>query len=176
MSDTTEVIQSTIDKVLERVDLLAAKLGIAAKEIWRFSVTAKVVEAKRDLAKSAALMIIPIIFWGWSIHVLTMKIPHDIQTRIEMIAGDPKPCDQIGILNGKQVIMHEQCWPNVPKTVTEDKGVSNIGWLFVFSGILAGLGGLGLAGESVSGAINAIASAKTAEYDAYQDLIYDWKD
>src|SRR5690242_2015041 len=126
MSDTTELVQSTIDKVLQRVDLLAAKLGIAAGEVWRFSVTAKAVEARADIAKYAALFLIPLVLWGWSIHILRMPVLHDYDTTMsyQITQGEPKPCDQIGKVNGKEVILHEQCWPQhqdqVP--VRTDKG------------------------------------------------------
>jgi hypothetical protein len=178
MSDTAGVIQSTIDKVLERVDQLAAKLGIAAKEIWRFSVSAKVVEAKRDLAKSAALILITFIAWGWAGHVACMKIPHDIQQESDHYAW--APCLQIPTTNGKgQIVGYAmQCGDAQPtqKTTTVDKGLSDNGWILIISGIVAFIFGLFIAVWSIEGVLNAWASLHTADYDAYQSLLDDWRD
>lgn len=180
MTEVSEVVESTIDKVLDRVDRIAAKLGIAAREVWRFAVTAKVVEAKRDVAKYGALILVSFLLWGWAARVAVMKLPHEIKSipYTYIVPGDRMPCDQVGVVNGKQVVLHEQCWQNkqVEKVRTEDQGVSNFGWMFLVSGIACALVGLGLAITSISGVIDGLAAAKTAEYDAYQDLIYDWKD
>lgn len=180
MSETTEVIESTVEKVIQRIDGLADKLGIAAKEIWRFSVAAKAVEARRDLAKSAALLVVPLVLWGWSLHVALSAIPHDVESEMYQTFEQSVtlPCDQVATVDGKQTVLHEQCWNNAPKekTRTTDKGISGVGWLLVASGFMGALVGLGIAGRAIAGVIDALAAAKKVEYDAYQDLISDWRD
>lgn len=177
MSD--ELIESTIGKVLERVDLVAAKLGIAAKEVWRFTVTAKLVGARRDLWKSALLALVSLPFWGWSLHVARMSIPHDIeQVASEYMAIDHVPCYKVDA-KGLECEVPGDCQNYVSKEGPEktvDKGTSNIGWAFVISGIILFFVGLLVLICAVSGLIDALADAKTAEYDAYQDLISDWRD
>lgn len=175
MNEATEMIQSTIDKVLERVDLVASKLGIAAKEVWRFSVAAKLVEARRDLWKSALLGLLLLPFWGWTTRVATMRIPHDMEGRSTM---GSLPC-QVTTTPSKDGNLGYwyMCGGAVSLSLPpEDKGVSQIGWLFVVSGVITAIAGLAVACLSVEGVINALADAHTAEYDAYQDLISDWQD
>jgi hypothetical protein len=58
----------------------------------------------------------------------------------------------------------------------EDEGLSDAAELLIASGILTALAGIFFACIAVAGLIDGFAATKTAEYDSYQDLIYDWKD
>ena len=71
MSETTELVQATIDKVVERVDKLAAKMGIAAAEVWRFTVTAKVIRAGMATFLSTAAAPVVIVDRRYSRYICT---------------------------------------------------------------------------------------------------------
>lgn len=175
MSEVAEVVESTIDKVLERVDLIASKLGIAAQEVWKFTVAAKLVEARRDLWKSGLLALMLLPFWGWTVHVATMRIPHEIESRSTM-GSLPCQVETTPSKDGKLNYWY-MCGGGASISLPpEDKGVSPLGWIFVVTGVMTAIAGLTVACMSVEGIVNALADAHTAEYDAYQDLISDWRD
>jgi len=187
MAETNEIVQSVIDKITTGAEKLAEKLGVAVAElgkvaakVWVFSVTAKMANAKAKMAKSAALLLLPVFLFGWSLHIVLMPIPHEVHIShdYEQKQSDPRPCDQVGTLNGKQTILHEQCWQtiNVPVEHKDIGDVSTSGWLLVASGFIALIAGLIFLAIAIEGLIDGYAATKTAEYDAYQDLIYDWKD
>jgi hypothetical protein len=185
MSDTTEVVQTTINKVLERVDLLASKLGIAATEVWKFTVINERVTARRDLWKSALLVLVMLPFWGWSLFVVTKPIPHEIVQNypagwaVGWSATSAVPCDSAGTIATKgttDVCRINSTDPHEETQKLEDKGISLNGWLLIVTAVATFLIGLGIVIESVGGVLNALAYAKTAEYEAYKNLISDWKD
>ena len=183
MSDTTEVVQTTINKVLERIDLLASKLGIAATEVWKFTVINERVTARRDLWKSALLVLVMLPFWGWSLFVVTKPIPHEIVQNypagpsVGWSATSAVPCDSAITAKGTTGVC--RIYSTDPPEETqklEDKGISPNGWLLIVTAVATFLLGLGIVIESVGGVLNALAYAKTAEYEAYKNLISDWKD
>jgi len=188
MSDTHELIDSTIEKVLTRVDTLAEKLGIAAKEVWRFTVTAKMVEAKRDLYSAIAYMSLPLILWTWAAHVVMHSIPHDqeqvmvhksVYTPIIPATPDKSgyatvTCSSNGPCVSSGSGLYQQTQEDTPEMI--DKGLGFAGWLLILSAVICACLGLAFAYDAVDELFGALASAKTAEYDAYQDLISDWKD
>lgn len=174
MSKTTV---TTVDKILGRLDVLAAKLGVAAKEIWRFSVSAKVVEAKSNLAKSFGLLLLAVIFTGWATRVAFMKIPHETRQEPTYAQTNWEPCTQtqdghVHTLGNCYMEMHEE----KPILTTVDDGISNYGYGLLISGGVAGILAFFFWTCSVEGIIDALADLHTTEYDAYQDIIYDWKD
>lgn len=180
MSETVEVVKGAVSELMTRLDALAAKLGIAAEYIWKFTVTAKVVEAKRDFAKSAASVLLAFVFWGWAIHVAFMAIPHDISSEpsYETIST-PTPCTQFwqdGIKGHAPKPLQGTCMQQTQKPAPDrkiDHGISNQGYAYVVSGILFTLLGVLAICLSVGGMIDALASVKTAEADAFDSLLYD---
>jgi hypothetical protein len=168
-----EMIQDGIRGLVSRLDVLAGKLGIAAEHIWTFTVTAMAVDARRDLAKSAALSFVPILLFGWSLHVGFSRIPHEQKDVSQQVAVEFRPCDQIGTVNGIQQVLHEQCGVNsiVQPARQVDGDISSTGWLLIGSGFLAAIIGVFILGIAVAGMIDAIANIKTVEYDAFHDLL-----
>lgn len=173
-------ITTTIDKVLERLDVLAEKLGIAAKEIWRFSVAAKVTEAKSNLAKAVLKVIFAILFTGWATHVAFTKIPHKThqETAFAQSAWHEELCPESG--NKKRaVIIWGNCFasdtPQKIGVTTVDDGLSDYGIGLAVSGLVAGIFAFFYWVVSIEEIIDALADLHTTEYDAYQDIIDDWK-
>lgn len=159
--DMTEVIPGTIDKVLTRIDKIADKLGIAAKEVWRFTLAAKAVEAKRRFAQAVPLLIMALVAGGWSLHIATMKLPHKIEHKL--IAPD------------NFFVWDKHTPPPLPTYVDDDKGLSEEGVGLIGSGVLTGLVGFMMFGSAISTMIDAVASLKTIEYDSYREIVTDWK-
>jgi hypothetical protein len=169
VGEATELVQSTIDKMLERVDALAQKLGLAATQIWGFTVKANIVNAKRDIATAAAFLIVPALLCGWSIHVLRMRLPHETHVSIAHTYA-MRPCPAGATCWGGNYQVEAET------PVTEDKGLETEGWLLAVSGLLTAIAAIITACCAVTALIEAISCIYTAEYDAYKDLIYDLKD
>jgi len=181
MSETGEIVKGTIAQIAERLDALAAKLGIAAENIWRFTVAAKVVEAKRDFAKFAAEILLVALLFGWAGHVARMKLPHDISTEVHTNQIQTSysckryfratPTAEIRILDATCLKADSITVP-----VPLDHGLSIAGWIYVATVIICAILGLISLIDAVQGMIYSIAAVKTAEYDAFQDLLSDLKD
>lgn len=164
MSDATEVVKDVVHQVIERVDALAVKLGIAGAQIWTFTVHAKVIEAKRDLWNAASGLLLVLLVWGWALHVATMKLPHISEKEYSSSQMTSFLDSQ-----GRQAC----CVLSQATPVEKDEGLSDAGQLLVGSGIVTALFGIFIACMSVSGIIDAIADSQKTEYSAFEDLMID---
>jgi hypothetical protein len=77
MGEMAEVVQGTIKELLERLDALAAKLGITAEYVWKFTVSARIAEAKRDLLVGFSYLLGPILTWLYAWAIWNSNLPHD---------------------------------------------------------------------------------------------------
>lgn len=180
-----DVAGTVLGGVLARLDLLAEKLGIAAGQLWKFAVKAKIVEAQRDMLKTAVLLLVPFVLWGWALHVSRMHLPHDFKMMyVETRRETPTPCP-----TGVQgYILKGGSWTTVapaggcvsvvtaPDEKKEDQGLSTTGWFYTASAIIATILGLIFLCGSLRDMIDAFARIHTAEYDAFQDLLSDLSD
>jgi hypothetical protein len=172
MTEIADVMQGTIDQMLTRIDSLAAKLGIAATQVWGFTVKAKLVDARRELIKSAALLALPIFLLCWTLHIATMHIPHERKTEMAY-KSEYRPCDQVAVVDGKQQVMHEQCQMQSQEPHEIEGDISSVGFILIASGVAALIAAFAFAASGIGGIIDALADSKTAEYDAFQDLLSD---
>lgn len=62
-------VTKTIKDIVDRLGTIAQKLGIAAGEVWAFSVKAKVVNAKRDYMVGIAEFLWPAALWGVALYL-----------------------------------------------------------------------------------------------------------
>lgn len=152
MSDTTQLIEGTVDKMLERLDALTGKLGIAASELWGYTVKAMIVNAKRDMVQAIALLFIPAILVGWAVHVKNMTLPHEMQ-HIRGLSQVP---------GGQSLRETEE---------VRDNGLAAEGYFYAATAFGCVLVSLVWVGAAVSDVIHAQARQHTAEYDAYRNLI-----
>jgi hypothetical protein len=179
MSETTEMVTGAVSELMTRLDAIAEKLGIAAEYVWKFTVMAKIVEAKRDFAKSAAIALLVFLFWGWAIHVALMTIPHEFSAEIAYeTTTTPSPCTQYwndGIKGHTPTPLQGTCMGSTQKPVDRkvDKGISSQGFAYVISGIVFALLGIIVLCVSVGGMIDGLAGMKKAEADAFESLLYD---
>ena len=162
-----EEIGNVITEVLARLDALAQKLGIAAEQIWGFAVKAKLVQAKRDILNVAAVLPLILALFGWSLHVAWMKLPHDLVSHVEGGGYSTAPI----VANGQIIGWQQSTIPLV--TTTVDRGLTSEGVAYVVSGFVCLLAGLITGILIAQGAIDAAARLKTAEYDAYQEILSD---
>jgi hypothetical protein len=165
MRETTEVVQSVVDKVLQRVDAVASKLGLAATQVWGFTVKANIVNAKRDITNHSALMLVAFVLFGWSFHVVKNPTPHELRKEVSYSQTACPPNYPMGY----------QCQSSTERLVP-DGDISSIGWALIISSIVTAIAGLLVASCAVEGIVDGISCLYTADYDAYKDLIYDWKD
>lgn len=121
MSDTKEIA----DDVLQRIDKVAEKLGVAADKVWEFSVRAKVVNAKRDMVENLVWFFFPVFLAVLGHILLGVKGP-----------GDGPEAAHV------------------------------FGYVSLLAAAIA-------TGCCISGIITAVARTKTAEYDAYQEVVRD---
>lgn len=136
------------------------KLDISSEETWQLIVAAKLVNARRDLIKALALLLIPLAFWGCAIHVYRMKIPHEIVTNYK-----PTPHD---CFTENGITLCDTWTPTADGT--KEGGPTDEGWELILSAIIFALVGSLIAVIAVAQAIDAYASMRTAEYDAWQSI------
>lgn len=72
MADEKKITESVID----RIDALTQKLGVASEKVWAAMVTAQAVNAKRDAAVCWLWMMAGFVMWGWTAYVSFANLPH----------------------------------------------------------------------------------------------------
>lgn len=164
----SQFAEKAMQEVLNRLDAVAKKLGVAATEVWRFTVKAKMVEAYRDLVSNVVLLLVPVILFAWVGHVSHMQIPHDTQFHQESttyMSSGYFTCSSGG-----------SCTTTAPVPVkqpayTEDKGISNVGWAYVVSAIICAVAALIFLFRFLTNIVSSAAAIQTAEYRAFTDII-----
>lgn len=157
-----------MQEVLKRVDALATKLGIAAENVWAFTVKATTVKAKVNLYRSIAFLIIPALLFGWAGHIATTKLPHDIHHY-----GISSNCHASSVADARN-----NTWVTCENSdpVEEDRGLSDLGQALALSGIITGLLGFVFSIVGVSAIFSAVQDIHTVESDAYHDILCDFMD
>jgi hypothetical protein len=155
MSEVKDAVNGTVESLLNR---LAEKLGTTVDAIWKFSVMAKAVEAKRDVLKGLGLLFVVLVLWTASACVALMKMSHEtyVETQSPVAICDFASCKYVQ-----------------PPPTEKDRGLADRAYLYI--AIAAALAGIGLVTACAAGntIIDALASAKTTEADALSDLLYD---
>lgn len=148
MSDTTELVDKFGMELFKRLDVIAEKLGIAATEIWKFSLKARVAQLKGGLREAIIWTIVPVIFLCASLHIYRTPLSHEIETKtVSRSVSSSSLCLQSS--NG--VALWGDCATGAPKVtpqevtpekIIEDKGLTTEGWLKAILGVLLGVIGL----------------------------------